>query len=77
MDNIYKPGDPVADEGPYWVRHSAHRFDHCVRITFKIFPKCNQCGDAVRFERTHAMHKVQPDLRLDHDFAGPEDVGGK
>ena len=45
----FKPGQKVSN-GVYWVHHYAHRETHLVSVVGGTFPKCNRCGDRVRFE---------------------------
>jgi len=46
-----RPGEVCAHEGIYKVMHGgAHREPHTVIVRKReVFPRCNRCGDAVRF----------------------------
>jgi hypothetical protein len=44
------PGSLCTQSGIYQVIHRAHRETHNVLVrTGDFFPRCNACGDAVRF----------------------------
>jgi hypothetical protein len=44
------PGDICTQGGVYQVTHHAHRAPHKVAVRKgDSFPRCNRCGDAVRF----------------------------
>jgi hypothetical protein len=48
---ILQPGDVCAKGGTYEVTHQAHRASHTVVIRKgELFPRCNGCGEAVRFQ---------------------------
>ncbi|MGZ4845859.1 MAG: hypothetical protein ACXV75_14210 [Candidatus Angelobacter sp.] len=45
-----QPGDVCTQGGAYEVTHWAHRGPHTVVVRKgEILPRCNGCGDAVRF----------------------------
>jgi hypothetical protein len=45
-----QPGDACVHSGLYEVFHEAHRAPHRVVVSAgEIFPRCKQCGPAVRF----------------------------
>jgi hypothetical protein len=48
-ETYLRPGQRVL-RGCYWVHHYAHRESHMVRVENGTFPKCNRCGERVRFE---------------------------
>jgi hypothetical protein len=53
-ENVYKPGDAVPESGIYRVQHSGHRSDHDLTLTRgNTFPRCQRCGDGVRFTAVH------------------------
>jgi hypothetical protein len=44
------PGELCTKSGIYQVTHHAHRVTHNVLVRKDDrFPRCNECGDAVRF----------------------------
>ncbi|HKD81867.1 MAG TPA: hypothetical protein VKH81_19390 [Candidatus Angelobacter sp.] len=46
----YKPGYPVPRSGIYCVEHRPHRLMHMATLIANMrFPRCKQCGEAVRF----------------------------
>jgi hypothetical protein len=46
----FKPGQLVPRTGIYSVEHRPHRLMHTATLTANaLFPRCKQCGDAVRF----------------------------
>lgn len=66
--DAFKPGDTVAP-GLYWVHHYQHRLTHLVRICLSRFPRCERCGDKVRFSPAAAADGDKANwLRLDPDF---------
>lgn len=47
---LFKPGQAVPASGIYSVEHRPHRLMHkATLVTNMRFPRCKQCGDAVRF----------------------------
>jgi hypothetical protein len=53
----YKPGDSVPASGIYCIEHEPHRLMHTATLLVQSrFPRCKQCGDAVRFT---LIRKVQ------------------
>lgn len=47
---IFKPGQAVPASGIYSVEHHPHRLMHMATLGVNMrFPRCKQCGDAVRF----------------------------
>jgi hypothetical protein len=49
-DVRYKPGDSVPASGIYCIEHEPHRLMHTATLLAQSrFPRCKQCGDAVRF----------------------------
>jgi hypothetical protein len=47
---IFQPGDVCPNGGTYEVTHRAHRAPHMVVVRKgELFPRCNGCGDSVRF----------------------------
>lgn len=46
----FRPGDRVPQSGIYRIEHDKHRMMHHATLTGGArFPRCKQCGDAVRF----------------------------
>ena len=46
----FKPGQAVPASGIYSVEHRPHRLMHMATLVLSMrFPRCKQCGDAVRF----------------------------
>ena len=46
----HQPGDTCTQSGIYQVTHLAHRAPHKLSVKKgDIFPRCNGCGDSVRF----------------------------
>jgi hypothetical protein len=53
----FVPGDTVPISGVYRAEHDNHRFMHeATLLGNTLFPRCKQCGNAVRF------HLVRPVL---------------
>ena len=51
MKTTFIPGDEVPSTGVYRVHHDSHRLMHqSTLLAGKRFPRCKQCGAAVRFE---------------------------
>jgi hypothetical protein len=52
--DFFRPGERIVRSGIYDVTHDqAHVHDHRVTCVFgNSFPKCNHCGDRVRFKLT-------------------------
>ena len=51
----YKPGQIIPATGIYRVEHESHRLMHeATLLEENLFPRCRQCGTAVRF------HLVRP-----------------
>ncbi|HKV95130.1 MAG TPA: hypothetical protein VJW20_21475 [Candidatus Angelobacter sp.] len=47
---LFKPGQAVPASGIYSVQHHPHRLMHMATLGVNMrFPRCKQCGDAVRF----------------------------
>ena len=47
---LFKPGQAVPASGIYSVEHRPHRLMHMATLVNNMrFPRCKQCGDAVRF----------------------------
>jgi len=57
-----RPGERCAHEGIYKVMHgAAHREPHTVIVRkSELFPRCNRCGDAVRFVLLKQMSEPAP-----------------
>jgi hypothetical protein len=67
---LFRAGDSVKIKGIYRVVHYAHRLPHETAIlVLKRFPKCNQCGDAVRYQLVRSVGELLKDynFRPDHD----------
>lgn len=48
---IFLNGEVVPASGIYQVTHSSHRLPHEVTLlSGKVFPRCIECADAVRFK---------------------------
>lgn len=46
----FRPGERVPESGIYRIEHDKHRMMHHATLTVGArFPRCKQCGDAVRF----------------------------
>jgi len=51
VKTTFTPGDEVPRTGVYRVYHDNHRLMHqATLLSGKCFPRCKQCGAAVRFE---------------------------
>ncbi len=51
----FRPGDKVPQSGIYRIEHDKHRMMHHATLTGGTrFPRCKQCGDAVRFVSVRA-----------------------
>jgi len=56
-DRRFRPGDSVPASGIYYIEHQPHRLMHTATLLINsLFPRCKQCGDAVRFT---LVRKVQ------------------
>lgn len=56
MKTIFIPGDAVPSTGVYRVHHDNHRLMHqATLLAGKRFPRCKQCGAAVRFELSRVV----------------------
>ena len=56
----FKPGQLVPRSGIYCVEHRPHRLMHTAKLTTNThFPRCKQCGDAVRFTLIRALKDGQ------------------
>jgi len=56
-----QPGDVCTHGGAYEVTHRAHRGPHTVMIhKGETFPRCNGCGDAVRFRLVKEAEEIAP-----------------
>ena len=65
---IYKPGDIVPASGIYRVVHYAHRLPHETAIlVLKKFPRCNQCGDGVRYQLVRSVGELLKDYNFRPD----------
>jgi hypothetical protein len=65
MADAFKAGDKVKKSGVYSVVHDgAHVKAHDVTcLAGKVFPPCDECGDAVRFHLVrHAQNVLRHDL---------------
>jgi hypothetical protein len=64
-DRVYKPGDKAPQSGVYRVVHKQHRPEHEVTLfRSEQFPRCNRCGDEVRF----SLARIAQSIRDDEDF---------
>ncbi|HMC30977.1 MAG TPA: hypothetical protein VKL99_09095 [Candidatus Angelobacter sp.] len=46
----FKPGELVPATGVYRIEHHSHRLMHTATLALNgRFPRCKQCGNAVRF----------------------------
>jgi hypothetical protein len=61
------PGS-LAARGIYWVHHYRHRVTHLCKVDGGLFPPCNTCGDAVRYELA-VGRTTAPVIWDDADFA--------
>jgi hypothetical protein len=64
MAGSFKPGDKVTKSGIYSVTHDGKHADaqEATVVAGKRFPRCNECGDAVRFTLVkHARHVLRHD----------------
>jgi hypothetical protein len=64
-----RPGDVCAQDGLYEAVHLRHREPHKVMVsTGDVFPRCRQCGEAVRFRLlAHGTgDPVQPRAKAAH-----------
>lgn len=58
----YRPGDVIPALAVYRVLHSPHRSEHfAVLRNGERFPRCQTCGEAVRFEITDLPTLVEGD----------------
>jgi hypothetical protein len=49
-NDSFKPGEIVPASGVYCVEHHSHRLMHSATLVMNtLFPRCKQCGNAVRF----------------------------
>jgi hypothetical protein len=62
--DYFKAGELIVRSGIYNVTHHAdHLADHYVTCMFSNhFPKCNGCGDAVRFTLIHYAKDVDSEV---------------
>lgn len=63
---LLQPGDACSQDGAYEATHAIHREPHTVMVRKgEIFPRCNQCSDAVRFRlvRSVGPNKAPEDPR--------------
>lgn len=69
---MYRPGQEVPKSGIYKVSHRGHHHDHEVTcVSGDKFPRCQQCGEQVRFALLIAAHAVR---RHTHFFAGEQAI---
>lgn len=64
MAGSFKPGDKIAKSGIYSVSHERGHTDaqEVTCVAGKMFPPCDECGDAVRFVLVkHARHISRQD----------------
>jgi hypothetical protein len=55
------PGALCSQSGIYQVKHHAHRETHNVLVrTGDRFPRCNACGEAVRFRLIKQVNQPAP-----------------
>lgn len=55
----YKPGDVVPFSGIFRIEHAPHRMMHHATLTEgMLFPKCKQCGAAVRFTAVRQVRGI-------------------
>lgn len=68
QQTLFRAGDPVQLKGIYRVLHYAHRLPHETAIlVLKIFPKCNQCGDRVRYQLVRSVGELLKDRNFRPD----------
>ena len=70
QQSLFRAGESVQVKGIYRVLHYAHRLPHETAIlVLTTFPKCNQCGDRVRYQLIRSVGELLKDynFRPDHD----------
>jgi len=61
----YLTGEPIPASGVYSVSHSAHRLPHEVTLLRgQCFPRCEKCGELVRFELVRVLPTISPRASL-------------
>lgn len=69
MATQYKPVERSLGGGVYRAFHDAHRPSHVVVMLARdVFPKCDKCGDRVRFEWEEVDGSGLTAVREDEDF---------
>lgn len=64
----FRAGDSVRIKGIYRVIHYAHRLPHETAIlALKTFPKCNQCGEGVRYRLVRSVGELLKDYNFRPD----------
>ncbi len=59
---LLQPGDGCSQDGAYEATHTIHREPHTVMVRKgEIFPRCNQCSDAVRFRLVRSVGPTPED----------------
>ena len=59
-DAFFRAGEPIPKSGIYRVLHAGHRVSHEITLLRgELFPRCEQCGDAVHFELVRAAHSME------------------
>jgi hypothetical protein len=65
QEDSYRPGQKVPESGVYKVCHELHRPQHeATLVAGDLFPECQQCETAVRFQLLRAARFINSD----HDF---------
>jgi len=67
----FAPGEEITESGIYRASHNAHRLMHDVTLLRgQKFPRCKECGDAIRFElvRPLAEEKLLKINSVDEGF---------
>jgi hypothetical protein len=60
----FQAGQIAPATGVYLVRHRTHRPAHeAILLKNETFPRCNQCGDSVRFQIIKALASVSDRTR--------------
>jgi hypothetical protein len=67
----FVPGAVAPRSGVFRVHHYAHRMPHMVIVLAgTVLPKCQRCGDKVRFTPMLAAEPINEDVDfLDQDYA--------
>jgi hypothetical protein len=72
------PGEEVRSLGTYRVHHYQHRLPHLVTLTVARFPRCNRCGDMMKYENVELVGGASSkSIHLDEDFKSTCDVSAQ